>query len=109
MTGVRFLPRLQASDISQTDVCEGSPQLVYDWINRQGDDTRITRRKPIAKFFPQGPHEETREMVDIVIVTPDSKSSRPDPTHSLIGHSTVTEASLGVMGVLEYHKGEYLF
>lgn len=109
MTGVCFLPRLQASDISQTDVCEGSPQLVYDWINRQGDDTRITRRKPIAKFFPQGPHEETREMVDIVIVTPDSKSSRPDPTHSLIGHSTVTEASLGVMGVLEYHKGEYLF
>ena len=49
-------------------------QEVYDWIRRKDASARIPLGSPIVKIFPQGPSEESLEMVDIVIVTPDSMS-----------------------------------
>ncbi|KAF9779327.1 hypothetical protein BJ322DRAFT_1024686 [Thelephora terrestris] len=62
---------LSASDLSQADVCDGSTQKIYEWINRAVEDAQIPRRNAIVELFPQGPHVKSLKMVDIVVVTPD--------------------------------------
>lgn len=99
ITGVCLLPQPQASDLSQADVCRGSAQTVYDWINRRSDDARIARHKPIVKYFPQGPHDRSLKMVDIVIVTPDSESPTSEPG-SLSNRSSAQS--------LKPHKGAWV-
>ncbi|KAF9779324.1 hypothetical protein BJ322DRAFT_1089798, partial [Thelephora terrestris] len=76
-----------ASDLSQADVCDGSTQKIYEWINRAAEDAQISRRDAIVESFPQGPHVKSLKMVDIVVVTPD-----------------ITEASHGTVGEFKYVK-----
>jgi hypothetical protein len=87
-------------------VCDGSTQKIYEWIDRAAKDAQIPRRKPIVHLFPQGPHDISLEMVDIVVVTPASASPHPNLNPSLTGRPTVTEASHGTVGEFKYVKGE---
>jgi len=45
-------------------------QKVYDWIRHKDTEDRLHKGFPIAKSFPHGPHDESQELVDIVVVTP---------------------------------------
>ena len=83
LTGARFQPQFQASgDLSKADVYSHSTQKAYDWISRRVDEARIPRGDHIAESFPHGPHDGSLRKVDIVVVTPERESSRPNPTQS---------------------------
>ena len=79
----RFQPQFQTSgDLSKEDVYSHSTQKAYDWIGRRDEGARIPRGDRIVRSFPHGPHAELLDKVDIVVVTPESVSSRPNPTQS---------------------------
>jgi len=56
---------------------------VHDWINRKDASAEIFRYKLLVNSFPDGPHEELLEKVDIVVVTPESTSWRASLSCSL--------------------------
>jgi len=76
-------PGLQASDLSVAEVCSDSMRRVYDWINRKDGSAQLSRHTPLAESFPDGPHEEPLEKVDIVVVTQESTSWRASLSCSL--------------------------
>ena len=59
-----------------------STQKVYAWIRDKDEDAELSRGTPIVKSFPDGPHDESLEMVDIVITTPASTSWRANVSFS---------------------------
>lgn len=75
--------RFQASgDLSKADVCGHSTQKVSNWISRQDNEAEIPWSRFIVQLFPDGPHDRSLGKVDIVVVTPESASSRPNPNYS---------------------------
>ena len=59
-----------------------STQKIYDWIRDKGEDPELGKRARIAKSFPDGPHDESQELVDIVVVTPASTFRRASLSRS---------------------------
>ena len=56
---------------------------VYEWIRDKDPDTEIFKGFPLARFFPNGPHNQPEKQVDIVVDTPDGTSSPVNSHHSL--------------------------
>ena len=54
------------------DVETESTQKAYDWIRGKDEGSELGKGHPIAKFFPDGPHDVSRELVDILVITPAS-------------------------------------
>ena len=54
------------------DVETESTQKVYDWIRGKDEDARLGKGHPIAESFPNGPHDASQKLVDIVVTTPAS-------------------------------------
>ena len=72
LTGARFQPLFQASDdLSKADVYDNSSRKAYGWIGRQNDEALIPKGDSIVRSFPDGPHDELLDKVDIVVVTPE--------------------------------------
>ena len=54
------------------DVEIKSTQKAYDWIRGKEKDARLGKGHPIAESFPDGPHDASQKLVDIVVTTPAS-------------------------------------
>ena len=96
---------MQASDLNEADAYDKSTKKVNDWIDRQNDDAVLPSGDFIVESFPDGPHEDLLDKVDIVVVTPESTPWRQNPYRSLTGRSTVLEVMHGDAGELGYIKG----
>ena len=59
-----------------------SRQKVYAWIRDKDEDAELPRCTPIVESFPDGPHDESQGLVDIVIITPASTSWRSNVSFS---------------------------
>ena len=60
-----------------------STQKFSDWIHSKPEDDEIPWDEPLADFFPNGPHDKSKRLVDIVVVTPEGTSCRANPYHLL--------------------------
>ena len=80
--GTRIQSLSQAGDLKIADVESKSTQKVYNWIRGKDEDTELGGAYPIVKFFPDGPHDGTQELVDIVATTPASAFLEVTPSRS---------------------------
>ncbi|KAF9648791.1 hypothetical protein BDM02DRAFT_3114786 [Thelephora ganbajun] len=61
----------KASGLSKAEASNDSMQNVYDWLlNKCKCEDPEILRSTIVKSFPDGPHDQSLEQVDIVVVTP---------------------------------------
>ena len=59
----------QAVNLKLDDVETQSMQGVRDWFHGQVENAMLSDAMRIVKFFPDGPHDELEDLVDIVVVT----------------------------------------
>ncbi|KAF9644443.1 hypothetical protein BDM02DRAFT_3190581 [Thelephora ganbajun] len=57
--------------LEKADVYNVSTQKVYDWIHNKDEGAMLPRGDPLVEYFPDGPHDQSLEQVDIVVVTPE--------------------------------------
>ena len=62
----------QADDLKIADVETKSTQKVNDWIRGKDEDAELGGARPIVGYFPDGPHDASQKLVDIVVTTPAS-------------------------------------
>jgi len=65
----------QATDLKLDDVTTESMQGVCNWFRkRKDDDDNIPWGHRFERAFPNGPQDSSRDLVDIVVLTPDGTS-----------------------------------
>ena len=80
---IRCLPSTTASQftgLKRSDTRGDPPQKVFDLIRKE-EGTELPRGYPLVKSFPEGPYDEPEDLVDILVVTPDSTSLRANHNH----------------------------
>ncbi|KAF9642972.1 hypothetical protein BDM02DRAFT_3264279 [Thelephora ganbajun] len=61
----------KASGLSKAEASNDSMQNVYDWLlNKCKCEDPEILRSTVVKSFPDGPHDQSLEQVDVVVVTP---------------------------------------
>ena len=63
---------MQATDIPYEPIVDDSLEQVHNWIHIGSPDDRIELFEALALHFPEGPHDPSKRLVDIVVVTPES-------------------------------------
>ena len=64
------------------DVETKSTQKAYDWIRGKDEDAELGKGHPTAESFPDGPHDASQKLVDIVVTTPASTFLGANPSRS---------------------------
>jgi len=84
-----------------------SMQKAYDWIRGKDEDAELGKGYPIVEFFPDGPHDPSQKLIDIVVTTTASAFGGKPVSLSLTDRSTVDESVEGdVLGELKYIRGK---
>ena len=60
-----------------------STENVSTWIRSKPKSAEILWNESLADFLPKGPHDKSKRLVDIVVVTPEGTSCRANPYHLL--------------------------